>query len=411
MLRTSSTEQLLERIKSLKNSTGVPRTLFAACPNSVSVIRAAIRSAKRNCSPIKFAATLNQVDMDGGYTGMNHAQFVTTIRREMERIHFTGPVIIAMDHGGPWLRDFQRTEGWSLDKTMNWVKKSFEDAIKAGYDLIHVDPTVDIGLSEGDTIAIELVVERTVELMAHCEKYRRASDLPPIAYEVGTEEVHGGLADLDVFKQFFELLKDRLVSSGFEDIWPCFVVGKVGTDLHTTQFDPDTAMQLASIASMYGSVIKGHYTDNVNNPEEYPASGMGGANVGPEFTEREYEGLMELDALECDLSRERKIDKPAAIRKVLWDEVIGSGRWKKWVSGSESQEDFSSISFKRQEWLVKTGCRYIWNSSPVLDSRRQLYTNLAKVGIDGEKIVLSHIENSMDKYFRSFNLINLNDLL
>ena len=58
-----------------------------------------------------------------------------------------------------------------------------------------------------------------------------------------------------------------------------------------------------------------HYTDYVENPEEYPLSGMGAANVGPEFTlslihiflsprQREaiyllfYDGLSEAEAAE-----------------------------------------------------------------------------------------------------------------
>ncbi|HNY15544.1 MAG TPA: class II D-tagatose-bisphosphate aldolase, non-catalytic subunit, partial [Bacteroidales bacterium] len=63
-------EFLLEGIRSLEATTGIKRTIFAACPNSLAVIRAALKSAKRNNSPIKFAATLNQVDDDGGYTGL-----------------------------------------------------------------------------------------------------------------------------------------------------------------------------------------------------------------------------------------------------------------------------------------------------------------------------------------------------
>ena len=66
----SKTEYLLERIRELKVETGIPRTLFAACPNSLAVIKSSLRAAKRNNAPIKFAATLNQVDQDGGYTGM-----------------------------------------------------------------------------------------------------------------------------------------------------------------------------------------------------------------------------------------------------------------------------------------------------------------------------------------------------
>ena len=138
------TEQLLHRIDELQKETGIPRTIFAACPNSPAVISASIRAAKRNNAPIYFAATLNQIDCDGGYTGMTQAEFTRMIRFEVERVHFTGPVIIAIDHGGPWLKDRQRTEKWSVKDAMDGVKKSFEAAVLAGYDLIHVDPTVDI---------------------------------------------------------------------------------------------------------------------------------------------------------------------------------------------------------------------------------------------------------------------------
>ena len=58
-------DYLLKRIGELESETGVKRTVFAACPNSISVIRAALKSSKRCNAPVKFAATLNQVDLDG----------------------------------------------------------------------------------------------------------------------------------------------------------------------------------------------------------------------------------------------------------------------------------------------------------------------------------------------------------
>ncbi len=155
---------ILQKIKLLKKETGVSRTIFAACPNSSAVIKASLRSAKRNNAPIKFAATLNQVDLDGGYTGLTPAQFVKTIRQEAAAIHFTGPVIVAIDHGGPWLKGSSDQEKWSYEDAMLAVKKSFEAAVVAGYDLIHVDPTIDITLPKGEIISIETVATRTIEL-------------------------------------------------------------------------------------------------------------------------------------------------------------------------------------------------------------------------------------------------------
>ena len=163
---------ILKRIRDLELQTGVKRTIFAACPNSLSVIRAALKSAKRCNAPIKFATTLNQVDLDGGYTGLTPSEFVKTIRLHARNLNVNSPVIIAIDHGGPWLKDLHNREKWPYSKTMTAVKATFEAAIEAGYDLIHVDPTIDTTLTGGKMISIEVVAERTLELIAHAENFR-----------------------------------------------------------------------------------------------------------------------------------------------------------------------------------------------------------------------------------------------
>ena len=407
----AKTEDILRRMEELKTQTGVSRTLFAACPNSLSVIKASFRAAKRNNAPIYFATTLNQVDCDGGYTGMTQSEFTKILRREAAAVHYEGPYIVAIDHGGPWLKDKQSIERWSTEQAMEGVKKSYEAALLAGYDLIHVDPTVDIFLPKGEIIDIHIVAKRTVELIAHAEAVRKAHSLPPISYEVGTEEVHGGLADPKTFDTFLIDLKAGLAAEGLSDVWPCFIVGKVGTDLHTTTFDPDVAKELTAKVRPYGSYIKGHYTDDVSNPEAYPMSGMGAANVGPEFTMNEYDALAELEQEEIKHFEAGSIPQLSHITRVLWQQVYESGRWKKWLHGDEVGKDLSEVSSERQLWLVKTGCRYIWQKAETLVARQLLYDNLKYVGVNAEEVVLMRIEHNMDKYYRAFNLIDLNDML
>jgi D-tagatose-1,6-bisphosphate aldolase subunit GatZ/KbaZ len=404
-------DYILKRFDELEEETRVRRTLFAVCPNSISVLKAALLSAKRCNAPVKFAATLNQVDTDGGYTGFNAKEFVDTIREEARVINFNGPVIIAIDHGGPWLKDKHRLDKLSYPETMKEVRNSFEKAMDAGFDMIHVDTTIDVTLPKGATIDIEVVAKRTIELIAHCENYRKRKGYEKIAYEVGTEEVHGGLADMKVFNRFLELLHEGLKMADLKDIWPCFVVGKVGTDLHTTLFDPVVARQLAEAVKPYGSKIKGHYSDNVDNPEEYPLSGMGAANVGPEFTEREYDGLMELVTIENKLHKEGKIAKPSGMKERLWEAVIASKRWIKWIHEDESSENFYTLDKSRQLWLIKTGCRYIWENPEVIAARSKLYSNMERNGIRSEIIVQTAICQAMDRYFYKFNLVNVSSLL
>jgi tagatose-1,6-bisphosphate aldolase non-catalytic subunit AgaZ/GatZ len=397
---------LLKKIKDISQKEKINYTLFAVCPNSENVLKAALHAAKRAHAPIKFAATLNQVDVDGGYTGWTQEDLVRKIKEQSYSIGYNGPIIVAVDHGGPWLKDIQTIEKWNLDKSMSWIKKSFEAALLAGYDLLHIDPTVDIFSGQ---IKIETVVERTIELISHVEKFRKSKKMKSVSYEVGTEEVHGGMADVTVFKKFLKLLKDGLRKMGLDYVWPSFIVGKVGTDLHTSIFDPAVAKKIVEIAKDYNSCIKGHYTDFVSNPEDYPKSGMGAANVGPEFTLLEYDGLSEFCLIEDKLYKENKVADKSNFIKILEEAVLKSGRWKKWLQNDE--KDFKLLKKKRKEWIVKTSCRYVWALPEVRCAQNKLYRNLELNGIDAENWVIMKIEESMDKYFRAFNLININEKL
>lgn len=402
----SIVDLLLRKIKYISQNENIDHTLFAVCPNSENVLKAALRAAKRADAPIKFAATLNQVDIDRGYTGWTQNDLVRKIKEYSYSIGYDGPVIVAVDHGGPWLKDIQRIERWNLGRSMSWIKKSFEAALLAGYDLLHIDPTVDIFSGQ---IKIETVVDRTIELISHIENFRKINSIKAISYEVGTEEVHGGLIDINIFKKFLELLKNGLQKKGLDNAWPSFIVGKVGTDLHTNIFDSDVAKKLVDISSGYGSYIKVHYTDFVLNPEDYPKSGVAAANVGPEFTILEYNSLEELCAIENKLYKENKIACRSDFIEILEKEVLKSGRWKKWLLDKE--EDYYQLSKERRQWILKTSCRYVWAIPEVKCAQIELYKNLELNGIDAENWVLMKIEESMDKYFRAFNLIKLNEKL
>ena len=379
-----------------------PSTLLAVCPNSETVLKAAIRAAKRANAPILFAATLNQVDIDRGYTGWTPEDLMKKIKEESYRIDYSGPTIVGIDHGGPWAKDRQAIERWDLDRCMGWMKKSFKAAIEAGYDMIHVDPTIDIF----NKIEIDTVIERTIELLSYSENFRKLKGLKPISYEVGTEEVHGGLVNMKVFERFLNLLRRGLAAKKIERAWPIFIVAKVGTDLHTTTFDPEVARNVVEKVKVQGSYIKGHYTDFVENPGDYTKSGIGAANVGPEFTLIEYDSLNKLCKIEEELYKKNLISLKSNLMDSLKKAVISSGRWKKWLKGDE--KDINSLSKQRRDWVIKTCARYVWANPEVKCSQNMLFRNLEINSICGEGIVLLNIERAMDKYFREFNLIDLN---
>ena len=394
---------MIARLIALR-SEGLHVTLLAVCPNSEAVLEAAVLAAARNNAPMLFAATLNQVDRDGGYTGWTPAAFVAQMRAYAEKYACHADLFPCLDHGGQWLKDAHTRDRLPFDVTTAEVKASITAMLTAGYSLLHIDPTVD--RTQPGPLPVETVVARSLDLIAHAESERGRLGLPPVSYEVGTEEVHGGLVDLDSFKAFLRLLREGLAARGLDEVWPAFVVAQVGTDLHTTRFDPAAAEALYGIAAPYGALIKGHYTDWVSNPEDYPSTGMGGANVGPEFTAAEYDALVALERREHDLKRSGAPVTLSAFNAALAHAVDASNRWQKWLLPNEQGRALDDLAPDRREWLLKTGARYIWTDPGVVAARRQLYDNLRPILGDPHRFVVDWIAADIEHYIVAFHLFN-----
>lgn len=412
--RLTSIKQIIRRVIAL-HARGIQITLLAVCPNSDAVLEAAIKVTAANNMPMLFAATLNQVDRDRGYTGWTPRTFVTRMKELAAKYQCSSPLYSCLDHGGPWLKDAHTRDGLSFEETMSEVKTSLTASLEAGYTLLHIDPTVDRTLPGGQLPQIEVVVERTIELIAYAELERERLGLPPVSYEVGTEEVHGGLVNFDNFDRFLTGLRAGLEAMGLAHAWPCFIVARVGTDLHTTTFDPGSARRLYDRVVPLGSLIKGHYTDWVANPADYPATGMGGANLGPEFTATELTALLELCTHESRLVESKPNLLPSGFKAAIKTAVVDSNRWQKWLTPEEIGRSFDQLASLRQEWLVATGARYVWTDPRVLVARKRLYDNLryelSDEFPDPHAFVVERIGQNVQKYVDAFNLKNSLTLL
>jgi hypothetical protein len=100
-------KNLVQRVKDLQDG-DTPITLLAVCPNSDAVLEAAIEVAARTGAPMLFTTTLNQVDRDGGYTGLTPKGYVTRMGTLAEKHGCSSPLYPCLDHGGLWLKDAQR---------------------------------------------------------------------------------------------------------------------------------------------------------------------------------------------------------------------------------------------------------------------------------------------------------------
>jgi tagatose-1,6-bisphosphate aldolase non-catalytic subunit AgaZ/GatZ len=377
-------------------------TLLAVCPNSETVTRAALLAAQEANAPLLYAATLNQVDRDGGYTGWTPADLAAFVADEAERLGVDVPIVLGLDHGGPWKKDAHAQADLPYDETLAEVTRSLDACIDAGYELLHLDPTVDRRLPPGTPVPVDNIVGRTVKLLDHAEAYRKEQGRGPLAYEVGTEEAGGGLQTTERFAAFLDQLEAALDRHNLPQ--PSFVVGDVGTRLDTDHFNPVRAEQLTEQSKRIGALIKGHYTDSVAHPEAYPLSGMGGANVGPGLSAAEYAALMELVELE------QRVGRDSGFKESLRTAVVDSGRWRKWRRPEESELPFDELSPERQEWLVETGSRYVWTHPDVEAAREALYANVAPFR-DAEAFVTWRVKTAILRYYHAFNLIDFNDRL
>jgi tagatose-1,6-bisphosphate aldolase non-catalytic subunit AgaZ/GatZ len=378
-------------------------TLLGICPITINVVKASIRTASFMDFPLMFVATLNQIDIDGGYTGLTQKDFVKLVRKEVERCEYNGPVIIALDHGGPWLKDKHVIEGYSFEETVDWTMKSIEACIKAGYDLLHIDTTVDVTLKKGERLSIKDVVERTVMLIEYAEDVRKKEGVQKLGYEVGTEEVHGGITSPELFEKFIIELRAKLKERKLEEIWPCFIVGDIGTyPILENKLNVEKSRILVNIARAYNLHVKGHYTDFVLNPEDYPNIGIAAANIGPELAYSEYLTLNSLANMEEKLLNSEKISKLSNIIEELDKLIIESGRWRKWLR--EKEADWKDIPHDIRQWLLGTGARYVLSDQRIINKINELSNNLEKYGINVNEKLDKSIRDVLMKYVNAFNL-------
>ncbi len=199
--------------------------------------------------------------------------------------------MIALVHGGPWLKDAHIHQGLDLEEAMEYVMKSIEAAIISGYDLLHIDTTVDICSKK--PLNEEIIAKRTLDLIEYAESIRMSKGLPKVDYEVGSDRWE--VNDPERVNILLKMIRKGLIERGLKETLPLFVVGDLGTRIAPENImDVSAGIKLVEIAKRYNLYVKGHSTDYVKNPEDYKKTGIGGTNVGPEFADVEYRAVKNL---------------------------------------------------------------------------------------------------------------------
>lgn len=403
---------VVQRLLDLQEE-GKSATLLGIGPMSPNLLQASFELAKDDDFPLMFIASRNQVDADelgGGYVnGWNQETFTKDIKKIADKVGFDGLYYLCRDHGGPWQRDKERNDHLPVDKAMELGKKSYLADIEAGFDLLMIDPTKD-PFEMGKVIPLDVVLERTVELIEYCENERRRLNLPEIGYEVGTEETNGGLTSTETYETFITRLKIELEKRDLP--MPTFIVGQTGTLTRKTEqvgtFNFKNAYDLAQMAKKYGVGLKEHngdYLDDVTLLEHIPSQIIA-TNVAPQYGTEETRAYLKLAEVERKLKEEGLIEKTSNIRQVLLVDAIECGRWRKWVMGEQKNlttEEIFKDEVLSNEILDIAG-HYTFNNDDVKREIEVLYSNLSKNNIDGQRFVVDHIKRPLRDYAECYNL-------
>lgn len=395
-------------------------TMIGIGPMSHTLIKASMLLAKEKDFPLMFIASRNQVDADelgGGYVcNWDQKRFSEAIAQIAKENDFDGLYYLCRDHGGPWQRDNERNAHLPEDEAMALGKKSYKYDLENGFDLLHIDPTKDPYIV-GKVIDMDVNLNRTIELIETAENERKAMNLPPVSYEVGTEETNGGLTSSENYEAFIKKLNERLDEKNLPH--PAFIVGNTGTLTRLTEnvghVDPTSCKNLSSIAKKYHVGLKEHNGDYLDDAIllQHPAWGVTAMNVAPEFGTVETQAYLKLAEVEDSLHEEGLIKDKSDIALVLTMEAVKSGRWKKWMVDGKDKLSIEEILEDKElvRLITEISGHYTFNNPKVKAEIAKLYANLSQSGIDGELYVINKIKDSIDRYVKCFNLEGLTSKL
>lgn len=393
--------------------TGESATLLGIGPMSPNLLQASFEIARDYDFPLMFIASRNQIDADelgGGYVnGWNQKRFREDIRKIADQVGFDGLYYLCRDHGGPWQRDNERNAHLCEEEAMKLARQSYLADIKNGFDLLMIDPTKD-PFEIGKVIPLDVVLQRTVALIAYCEAERKRLGLPEIGYEVGTEETNGGLTSTEKYHEFIEKLEKELQAKGLP--MPTFIVGQTGTLTRKTEqvgtYHFQNAYNLATMAKKYGVGLKEHnadYLDDVTLLEHIPAN-VTASNVAPQYGTEETRAYLKLCDVEDILKKEGLIENASDVRNTLLVKAIKTERWRKWMMGEQRNlqvEDILQDKALSLDILDIAG-HYAFHDADVIEELNVLYENLAKHHIDGQRFVVDHIKRPLQQYAECYHL-------
>ena len=374
--------RILSRLKERK------ATLMCISPISKHVVYASISALRKVRAPVIYIASLNQVDVDGGYTGWTPEEFKAYVFKAVKDLGVGSeiPIILQLDHGGPWLKDKHIALNYSYHEAVDNFLKSLEAFIKAGFNLIHIDATVD--MEKSDRFAeLETAANRTADLISYAEEFARQYD-KCVEYEIGSDR--WSYKPPEVLESFIKKVLSELKRRGIDESKVVFVATDVGTEVRPgNKAEPSTVKAFSSLVLNYGLYLKVHSGDYLENPEILPENNVGGVNIGPVYAHIKYSAVKNL-LLE-------KLSKETALKLLseLNNLVAFGDKLAKYVS-----EDINKV----EEYRIGLASRYIWST---VQAEAFLDKVASCTGINVRLYLIDRLSKEIEQYAVKLGLSDL----
>lgn len=371
-------------------------TLLGVGPMSVNCVDATIELANEHEVPIMMIASRRQIDSEefgGGYvnnwTTEEFARYVTDKDKK-------GKILLARDHGGPWQNTREKDAQLGLRRAMESAKSSYRADIAAGFQILHIDPSIDIH-GQPD---VDEVLDRVFDLYDYCwtqsQQMRRE-----VIFEVGTEEQSGSTNSQEELDYTLNEINKFCRKNKFDP--PAFVVIQCGTRVmemrNVGSFDSPVRVaneipaelqlpKMIEICNRHGIFMKEHNTDYLSDEalQWHPRLGIHAANVAPEF------GVAESKALVSVLEANGYEDLATRFLALAYE----SKKWDKWMLDGTTATD-------RDRSLIAG--HYIFSTPECKELKSEAAKLLARKNIDLEAHLKQQVKNSILRYLRSFRLV------
>jgi D-tagatose-1,6-bisphosphate aldolase subunit GatZ/KbaZ len=361
---------------------GIP----SVCSAHPAVIEASMLHARRRGVHLLVEATCNQVNQDGGYTGMTPANFRAFVENIAAKTGFDlGRLILGGDHLGP--------NPWKhlpADEAMSKACTMIEAYAKAGFTKLHLDTSMGCA---GEPVALPdaVTASRAARLAAVAEEALDGINGIKPVYIVGTEvPIPGGAMEeinvLDVTKpeaarETITVHRDAFEAAGVTDAFSR-VVGAVvqpGVEFgneNVISYVPERAAALsAALSDLPGLVFEAHSTDYQTQDalRRLVLDGFAILKVGPGLTFALREAYYGLDRIaEFLFAGKRKETLVATIERVLTAEPKN---WEKYYHGSEADRHI------QRHFSYSDRVRYYWPHSEIDAAVTAMFTLLDGVDI------------------------------